>query len=226
MSHPIYPYQPPRALAANLWQVEGSLPFPLPRNMTIYRTPAGELVLYSVIAMHEEGMRALEALGRPTVLVIAHDRHHMDALFYKTRYPSLRVVAPPDARPIDGLAYEAGLEVLAEYGIKAYVLPGNTYHDVVLELPLADGTALCVCESLGQSENLSGILALLLRVIGPPGGGFGVARAVKWREIRDRDALAMWLRVHAPQTKMVLTGHGPPLLHDVQQKLEHAAARV
>ena len=32
---PIFPYGPPVALAANLWQVTGSLALPVPRNMTI-----------------------------------------------------------------------------------------------------------------------------------------------------------------------------------------------
>ena len=51
----IYPYDPPRPLASNLWQVKGSLPSgPIPRNMTVYRLPDGRLLLYSVIAMHEE----------------------------------------------------------------------------------------------------------------------------------------------------------------------------
>src|SRR5580693_4387734 len=94
----IYPYDPPRALAANLWQVKGSLKLAaIPRNMTVYRLPDGRLILYSVIAMHEEGMRALEALGTPAILVMPHDRHQMDAPFYKGRYPNLRVLAPDPA---------------------------------------------------------------------------------------------------------------------------------
>lgn len=40
--HRIFPHGPPVELAPGLWQVEGSLPFPLKRNMTVYRRPDGE----------------------------------------------------------------------------------------------------------------------------------------------------------------------------------------
>ena len=66
----IYPYEAPRRLADNLWQVQGSLPMGIPRNMTVYRLDDGRLLLYSVIAMHDEGMRALEALGAPAIMVM------------------------------------------------------------------------------------------------------------------------------------------------------------
>ena len=77
--HKIYPYSPPQTLTENLWQITGSLKLSIPRNMTVWRAPDGRLVLYSVIAMHEEGMRALEALGNPAYMVIPHKRHHLDA---------------------------------------------------------------------------------------------------------------------------------------------------
>ena len=43
-------------------------------------------------------MQALEALGKPTVMVIPHRRHQMDAPFYKARYPKIRVLAPDPTR--------------------------------------------------------------------------------------------------------------------------------
>ena len=85
----IYPYHPLQSLAGNLWQVAGTLANGLPRNMTIYRLPDGRLLLYSVVAMHAADMEALEKLGRPALMVMPHDRHQMDAPFYKRRYPDL-----------------------------------------------------------------------------------------------------------------------------------------
>jgi len=96
--------------------------------------------------MHEDGLRALEALGRPAVMVIPHRRHQMDAPFYRQRYPQLRVLAADPSR-VQGVAVDGGLSELSEHGIEAYVLPGNTYEDVVMDIRLADGHALTVCES-------------------------------------------------------------------------------
>jgi hypothetical protein len=229
----IYPYQPLKSLAANLWQVEGTLANGLPRNMTVYRLPDGRLVLYSVVAMHAADLEALEKLGRPALMVMPHDRHAMDAPFYKRRYPDLRILAPDPGHarkvPVDG-----DLGELAELGIKAYVLPGTTYHEVVLELPLEGdlaglaGMALCTTELLGNLSRLPGLMGVLLRVIGPPGGGLGVARVVRWREVSDRNRVRAWMTAMAERTdlRMVLVGHGSPVTQDPRGALRRAARHL
>lgn len=229
----IYPYHPPQSLAPNLWQVEGTLANGLPRNMTVYRLPEERLLLYSVVAMRDEDMEALEKLGRPAIMVMPHDRHQMDAPFYKRRYPDLRVLAPdprhPRNVPIDG-----DLGELGALGIKAYVLPGTTYHEVVLELPVQGepaGTALCTTEllgNLGALPGLSGPMRLLLRLLGPPGGGLGVARVVRWREVSDRKLVRAWLTELAerPDLRLVLVGHGRAVTEDARASLRRAAGHV
>ena len=221
----IFPYSGPVKLAPNLWQVTGSFGVPgVPRNMTVVRTEQGELVLYSVIAMHEEGMRALEGLGRPSVMVVPHRRHQMDAPFFKQRYPALRVLAADPAR-VTSVTVDGPLTELGRFGIETYVLPGNVQEDTVMDVPIETGRALCVCETLNNIST-SGFLSVLLRVLGPPGGGFGVPRAVRWREIRDRDALRAWLQKQSERTdlRFLLFGHGAPLTSDIPGALRRAAS--
>ena len=239
MTMAIYPYHPLKSLAANLWQVEGSLANGLPRNMTVYRLPDGRLLLYSVVAMHDADLGALEKLGRPAIMVMPHDRHQMDAPFYKRRYPDLRVLAP-DPRHRRKVPVDGELGELAAFGINAYVLPGTTYHEAVLELPLEggqggdagmSGIALCTTELLGNLAGLSGLprlMRLLLRLIGPPGGGLGVARVVRWREVSDRERVRAWMNSLAdrPELRMVLVGHGSPVTDDARAALRRAAAHV
>lgn len=227
MTQKIYPYDPPQALAADLWQVRGSLAFPVPRNMTVARLPDGRLVLYSVIAMHDEGMRALEALGRPAIMVMPHDRHQMDAPFYKQRYPDLRVLAP-DPASVRSVAVDGDIDELAALGVGAYSLPGTNYHEVVLELPIADGIALCATELLGNVPSPGGVFGLMMKVFGPPGGGFGVARAVRFREVVERERVRDWLTGLADRhdIRMVLVGHGDALLADVAGQLRRASAQL
>jgi hypothetical protein len=226
MPHPIYSHGGPIPLAENVWQVTGSLKIPVPRNMTIVRGAQGGLVLYSVIAMNAGGMGELEALGRPRFMIMPHRRHQMDAPFYAARYPDLRILAPEPTR-IGGVTVHGGLDELRALGIEAFVLPGNDHEDVVMDIPFGDARALCVCESLGNVK-LSGMLALLLRALGPPGGGFGVARAVRIREIPDRPRLRAWLQSQAERTDLraLLFGHGAPITHDVPAALARAATQV
>jgi hypothetical protein len=225
--HTIYPYEPPHRLADNLWQVKGSLPMGIPRNMTVYRLGDGRLLLYSVIAMHDEGMRALEALGTPAFMVMPHDRHQMDAPFYKARYPRLRVLAPepsfPRRVPVDG-----DLEELSAFRIHAALLPGASYHEAVLELPIEGGVALCTTELLGNTASLRGWFALLMKVFGPPGGGFGVSRAVRFREVVDRKQVRAWLEGLGAREdiKLILLGHGPAVIEDAPAALRHAATQA
>ncbi len=226
MAHPIYSHGGPVQLADNVWQVTGSLKIPVPRNMTIVRVSQGGLVLYSVVAMNEGGMSELEALGRPQLLVIPHRRHQMDAPFYAARYSELRIVAPEPARVHD-VAVHGGLDELRAVGIESFVLPGNDHEDVVMDIPFGDGRALCVCESLGNVKT-SGMMSLLFRVLGPPGGSFGVARAVRVREIPDRSRLRDWLRRQAQRTDLraLLFGHGTPIITQVSAALERAATQI
>jgi hypothetical protein len=230
MTIPIYPYHPLKSLAANLWQVEGTLANGLPRNMTIYRLPDGRLLLYSVVAMHAADLETLEKLGHPAIMVMPHDRHGMDAPFYKARYPDLRILAPEPRHarqvPVDG-----DLSELGQLGINAYVLPGTTYHEVVLELPVESdmaGMALCTTELLGNLSGLPGLMGVLLRLLGPPGGGLGVARLVRWREVSDRNRVRAWMRSMAerPDLRMVLVGHGSPVTVNARESLRRAATQV
>jgi hypothetical protein len=223
---PIYSYEPPVQLASNLWQVTGSLKHPVvPRNMTVYRLGDGRLVLYSVVAMHEAGMRALEALGTPAFMVMPHDRHQMDAPFYRQRYPSLRVLAPDPSAPRN-VPVDGGLDELTTFGIKAYPLPGTTYHEVILELPIDTGIALCACELLGNISGAHGLMGLLMKLLGPPGGGFGVSRVVRLREVSDRKAVHGWLAglVARGDIRVLLVGHGAPITGDAHGALAHATA--
>lgn len=205
-THRIFAHSPPELLAENLWRVRGTLAVPIPRNMTIWRSPRGKLVLYSVIAMHEDGMRALEALGEPALIVVPHRRHQMDLPFYRDRYKGIAV----------------GASHLLDYAIPAETIPGTSYEDLAMRLPIPGGHALCVCELLSNVP-----MPGPLKLIGTPGGGFGIARAVKWREVRDKERTCAWLleRAADPLLKMILVGHGDPITDNPAEVLRQVALK-
>jgi hypothetical protein len=155
----------------------------------------------------------------------------MDAPFYKARYPELRVLAA-EPRKVHGVTVDGDLSELSEHGlsdysVEAYVLPGNIQEDVVMDVRLDDGHALCICESLGNIS-VSGWLRLPFKVLGPPGGGFGIARAVRLRELRDATQLRTWLLKQAERTDLrcLLFGHGQPLTADIPGALRQAAKQL
>jgi hypothetical protein len=71
-------------------------------------------------------------------------------------------------------------------------------------------------------------ILLLFRVLGPPCGGFGIARAVRLRELRDVAQLRAWLQKQAERTDLryLLFGHGQPLTVDIPAALRRAARQL
>lgn len=226
-THQILPHELPRQITANLWQVRGSLPFPLPRNMTIYRLADGSLLLYSVVAMDDAGMAALEALGRPAVMVVPHPFHVMDAGFYKRRYPGLKVVAPEGARAqLAGVGVTADAtpeEALPPLAITPRLVPGFRFAESVLELDTEGGKALVVTDLLVSGAGKG----LMMKLLGPP-GGTGVARIVRFRQVTDKAAVRAFLRELADikDLRLVLLSHGRPITGDCQATLKQAADRL
>ena len=220
--HRIFPHGAPSELAPGLWQVEGSLPFPLKRNMTLFRRPDGTLVVISPVALDEAGMKGLEALGEPAVLVVSHPMHIMDVPFYKARYPRMRVVAAKDAAARLGDVRVDGTpdEVLPELGMRHQIVPGMKYTEVVLDLDTEKGRALVFTDLVG----FGGARGFMMKLLGPP-GGVGVARIVKFRQIASKPEVRTFLRSlsEGDNLALLLTGHGPPALVETRDKLRVAA---
>jgi hypothetical protein len=228
--HKVFPHGKPEALAPNLWQVRGSLPIPLRRNMTIHRQPDGTLLLDSVVAMDEDGMRALEVLGRPRVMAIPHGHHRMDAAFYRRRYSELRVACPPqglgraeEVCPVDGTP-EAVLEPL---GAKVHRVEGMLSGEYGLEVDIPGGKALILCDILG-GPTPGEKPKLLMRLLGPPRGEVGIARIVRFRMIKDRAAVRASLEKMAdiPDLRIITVAHGPPIMSGCADVLRRAAASL
>ena len=190
--HTLFPHDLPTLVAPGLWRVVGSLAFPLKRNMFVLKLPDGGLLLHSVVAMNDAGLAALEALGRPAIMVVPHPMHVMDAPFYKARYPHLRVVGRADAGArVKGVSFDGTPEqVLPALGIGVHLAAGMKIDEIVLDVPIGDGRGLLFTDLVGQNE---GATSFLLKLLGPPGGA-GVARIVRFRQIADKGAVRDFLR--------------------------------
>jgi hypothetical protein len=95
----VLPHGKIEKLEENLWRVDGSLPGGgPPRVMTIARLRDGRLVIHGAIALDDESMKQVEALGTPGFLVVPNGAHRLDAPCYKKRYSNLAVVAAPGSK--------------------------------------------------------------------------------------------------------------------------------
>jgi hypothetical protein len=230
--HKLYPHGPLEPLAPNLWLVRGSMSFPLRRNMVVYRLSDGTLLLYSVVAMDEAGLKSLEALGRPALMVIPHENHCMDAAFYKTRYPDLKVACPAAGKKrVEGRGVKVDgtpEEILGPRGIQVHPVTGMGRGEFAMEVEIPGGKALVSNDLLGgptPGEKLS----WMVRLSGPPRGPrLGVARIVRWVMVKDKIAVRAWLNLMAenPAIKVITASHAPPITDDCQQTLREAATTL
>lgn len=209
----ILPHDPIQELSENLWRVEGALPrFSMRRVMTVVRLQRGELLIHSAIAMDEASMQRLEAWGAPTILLIPHIRHRMDAARYKARYPALRVFAPPavmsKAREVvlvDGTYVDAPLDP----SVSLPLLDGTGENEGAVIVQSNDGTSVVLTEvifDLEPPKSGLGRAALKLAGFGP---GPCVTPVVKFEMVKDKRQLAAHFERLAtlPDLVRLIVGH-------------------
>ena len=220
-------------LAANLWSVRGCLPFPLMRYMAIYRLPDGTLLLHSVIAMSDEGMAALDALGRPAVMIVPHTGHRMDAPFYKARYPQIRVLAPAAARAKIEQVIEVDAtceDALPALGVRVHLVPAFKNGELAYEVDLAGGgKALLMSDAVANADHPKGFGGWFFQnVTGGIKGRLGVARIMKMMMVTNKAEARAGLEKLAeiPGLTLLSVAHGHPVHAEKTQLVgDHAGHR-
>jgi hypothetical protein len=230
--HKIFPHGMPEQLSDGVWWVRGTQDFPLHRNMIVVRLPTGELLLHSVVALDEAGMKALEALGKPTYAIVPHSAHMRDIRFYKERYPDLKVLAPAVHReavekrvPVTGTVED----VLPQFGFKLHEVPATRTPEYFYEFPLRAGGRMAMgCDALGSANmvDTSKPMSGLMKLTGPRGNKLGVSRIYRLAMAKDLAALKQFAGRLAdiPDLRILTVSHGDPVTHDPASALREAAA--
>jgi hypothetical protein len=230
-SRHVYPHGELSPLGERLWVVAGSLPrLPIPRNMFVYRLEDGGLLVYSSVAMSEEKMNQLDALGPVRLILVPNHFHRMQARVYLQRYPDARVVCPAAAR--NHVAKEVTVhgtaeEVLPEHGVIYHQPAGVKPTEGVYEFAVEGGHALLFCDTLFNCPHQPGLGGVLVRLIGST-GFFGATRISKAFVLSDRRAFKAWLEDQARRTDLQLIGvaHGDSISERCCERLAEAAARL
>lgn len=228
--HKLLPHGDIEAHGPDLWSVWGSLPIPLRRRMVIFRLKDGTLLLHSVIALDEAGMAKLDALGKPSIMIVPHGGHRMDAPFYKQRYPNLRVIGPAETRQKieQVIAVDATCEeTLPALGIGLHPMAGYKHGEVVYELPASGGKALLVSDIVANRDHPAGLGGwLTANVTGGVKGRLGVPRIMKWMMVKDKAMARASLSSLADiaGVSIILPAHGLPVVGDCTNAVREAVA--
>jgi hypothetical protein len=227
----LFPHGELRQLAPNLWIVRGGMPFPIYRNMVVYRLPDGRLMLHSLVALSEAGMKQLEALGKPSILVVPHGYDGMDAHWYRERYPQAALLTPDEERSRveeDGTKVtDDPARVLPSLGFRLHKVVGLKFAEYVLEAPVEGGTAL-ICNSVLAHGGAapSGLIGRLVATSMMSGEKLAPGRMLRTFMVKDEVTFKTFLGTlpTIPNVKIVTVSHGDPITGgDIAGKLKGAA---
>lgn len=220
----VLPSDPPQRLEDNLLCVHGQAPkggASLKRTMTVMRRADGRLVIHSAIALDEEGMRSVEALGEPAFLVVPNAFHRLDAHAYKVRYPALRVLCPaPAVSAVRRVVEVDGVltDLPSDPAVQVEVIEGFRLGEGVITVRSGATSTLVFNDIVLNLERLSGPTGLVFRMLGGrigPGLHPVQRHLVNWSQLRAQlDRLA-----GTPGLRRLIPGHGAIVEGDVPQVL-------
>jgi hypothetical protein len=218
----------------NILTVTGDLKMPmthLQRRMTVVRLQdETRLVVFSAIALDEDGMRHLEQFGMPAFMIVPNDHHRLDAKIWKDRYPKIKVIAPEGARekvqeivPVDTTDTDFG-----DPTIRFVAVPGTRAQEAALEAGSPSGTTLVLNDIIGNIHDAAGLGGWLLRIMGFAGDEPHVPVPVKAIMVEDKAALAAQLRrwSEMPTLKRIIVSHGDMIEHDPKGVLAALAEKL
>ena len=212
-----------------IFTVVGELKMPLlelPRRMTVVRSNSGNLVIFSAIALRDQDMAELEALGRPAFLVVPSERHRLDAPGYVAQYPDITVVAPRAG------VEKIGQVVRIDTSTPDFGDPTIRYVEVAadsaLEVEGKDGLTIVVNDLIGDIHGESGLGGWLLRVMGFAGDDPHVPGPVKLMLGKHKSEVAQQFRRWAERgdLRRIIVSHGDTIENDPRGVLRSLAATL
>ena len=223
----VLPHGPLRTLEDNLKVADAPLPgMPLERRMTIVRLADGRLVVHNAIALDDASMAALEAWGEVAFLVVPNSFHRIDAFAFKQRYPAVKVIAGPMARPKVELAVpvDGGPELIpAGLGLTGEILDGVKIGEMAFVVDHGAKKTLILNDALFNQPHLPGFQGFMLRLVGST-GPLKVTRIMKMLGVKDKQAFyAHLLRLaDTPGLGRLIVSHGHILEGDVGARMREA----
>jgi len=230
----VMPHGPIEEIDKGLLTVAGEIRMPLgrfPRRMTVIGLPSRRTLIWSAIARAEPEMSRIEALGRPSFLVVPSDSHRLDARIWKRRYPEIQVVTPLAARAkvSEAVPVDATEAIWEDPSLRFQTVPGTAGHEAALMVTRDDRQTLVVNDVIGHVRHPHGLgVHVMVWAMGFGVAGPRIPWPIKRRIIRDPAALAAQFRQWAdePALSRIIVSHGDPIERDAASILRKLAASL
>jgi len=222
-----------RTVDERIVTVEGDIPMPLgnfPRRMTVVGLSRNRSAIFSAIALDEAGMQEVEAVGKPSFLIVPNGHHRLDAPAWKKRYPKLKVICPPGAKQsvAEAVPVDATDDILGDQDVDFITVGGTGEAEAALVVRRSGGTTLIVNDVVANVRNPRGLGAKVMARL----FGFGVKHpqvpsVVKRALVKDKNVLARQLRRWSKLAGLVriIPSHGD-IIEQPQPILESIAGSL
>jgi hypothetical protein len=224
-------HDPIEKLEDNLWAVQGDVPgIPFKRRMFIIKRSDGTLMFFGMaIPLEEELLAEVTAWGRPSILVVTHDQHMIDARAFAEKL-GLKVYGPkPCETKLRARAEIAGMleDVPPDQNVQIMPVAGAKTGEPAVIVKSDGGRRVSLLVSDVLQNNPKDSLGLLPRIMGF-GGGPKIVPVFKMMFVKDKSALKRQLADWAelPGLARLVPCHGDGVTSGSAAALKAAAAAL
>lgn len=211
----------------SVWTVDDDVPG-LPgadRRMSIIRRSDGSLVFFNAIPVADEVLAKVKALGTPAHLLLPNQYHALDAAAFVER---LGVTAWAPDVAVSALASRVACQPISAFpagpDLRVFTVEGF----VTKEFVLLAGDTLFTADLVTNAPHGTGVMGLVMRLVGFTGPSPKLPKPVRRRVQRDREAVkSVLLELAAlPGVTRLIPSHGGFVEGDVAGVLRQVAAEI
>jgi hypothetical protein len=224
-------HDPIEKLEDNLWAVQGEVPgIPFKRRMFIIKRSDGTLMFFgAAVPLEDELLAEVAAWGRPSILVVTHDQHMIDARAFAEKL-GLKVYGPKACEAkMRQRAEIAGMlkDVPTDPNVQITPVAGAKTGEPAVIVRSDAGRRVSLLLSDVLQNNPKHSLGLLPRLMGF-GGGPKVVPVFKMMFLKDKRALKGQLTEWAelPNLARLIPCHGDAVTSGAAAALRAAAAAI
>ena len=226
-----FDYAPPRAVAENIWTIDGSWKNKLGRRMTVVRLLDGRLAIHNAIRLRSPELDWLRSLGRPAFIVAPNSFHCSDADWMSVRFPEAALFVPESKlatfsnkglNPID-LSLHFPAEVANE--LKCIPIKGTRIEEAAFVHSPSKTLILCDL-AFNMPDVFTGLAKHLMKWNGV-GGRFGPSRLLRLFFSKDKALLVeSYRRLLEENFDRVIVNHGLILESDGKARLRAGVQEI
>jgi hypothetical protein len=206
-------------LTPNLTRIQKKTPNGFDLNMYVVKLDDGSTLLYGPLRLPAATLDAVEAMGKPSILLAPNHFHNLGIQQWSERFPNITLVAGQSALPrlaTKGHIAKPLSEVRSRVGASVEMIEceGVRNGESWLCVKSSNESTLVVCDAFFNLTGPFKFPTSLIMSLTRTGPGLQFGKTFRWLAINDVARYKAWalayLRDHASITRVVFS-HGEPL---------------